>query len=123
MVTAWHRLAQHVQRERNMSRVPHRTHRYRDYCILSQEGSAFRRLPSYAVMVVNCDTSTFWNRGGMKKHHDREEMETHALVSGEETALMKARITMSDQRASVVVNAPVEQVYALFTHFNDFPKF
>ena len=30
---------------------------------------------------------------------------------------------MSDQRASVVVNAPVEQVYALFSHFNDFPKF
>ena len=36
---------------------------------------------------------------------------------------MKARITMSDQRASVVVNAPVEQVYTLFSHFNDFPKF
>jgi uncharacterized membrane protein len=36
---------------------------------------------------------------------------------------MKARITMSEQRASVVVNAPVEQVYALFSHFNDFPKF
>jgi uncharacterized membrane protein len=25
--------------------------------------------------------------------------------------------------ASVVVNAPTHQVYALFTHFNDFPKF
>ncbi len=25
--------------------------------------------------------------------------------------------------ASVAVNAPVHQVYALFTHFNDFPKF
>lgn len=25
--------------------------------------------------------------------------------------------------ASVVVNAPVHQVYSLFTHFNDFPKF
>jgi uncharacterized membrane protein len=25
--------------------------------------------------------------------------------------------------ASAVVNAPVHQVYALFTHFNDFPKF
>ncbi|MBE3558505.1 MAG: SRPBCC family protein [Ktedonobacteraceae bacterium] len=25
--------------------------------------------------------------------------------------------------ASVVVNAPVHQVYALFSHFNDFPKF
>jgi uncharacterized membrane protein len=25
--------------------------------------------------------------------------------------------------ASVIVNAPVHQVYALFTHFNDFPKF
>ena len=30
---------------------------------------------------------------------------------------------MSEERASVVVNAPVEQVYALFSHFNDFPKF
>jgi len=30
---------------------------------------------------------------------------------------------MADHQASVVVNAPVEQVYALFTHFNDFPKF
>jgi len=25
--------------------------------------------------------------------------------------------------ASVVINAPVHQVYTLFTHFNDFPKF
>ena len=25
--------------------------------------------------------------------------------------------------ASVVVNAPAQQVYAMFTHFNDFPKF
>jgi uncharacterized membrane protein len=30
---------------------------------------------------------------------------------------------MADHQASVMVNAPVEQVYALFTHFNDFPKF
>lgn len=36
---------------------------------------------------------------------------------------------MSDQKkykthsASVVVDAPVQQVYALFSHFNDFPKF
>jgi uncharacterized membrane protein len=29
---------------------------------------------------------------------------------------------MSEQQASVVVNAPVEQVYALFSHFNDFPQ-
>jgi len=36
---------------------------------------------------------------------------------------MKARIAMSEQQASVIVNAPVEQVYALFSHFNDFPKF
>jgi uncharacterized membrane protein len=50
-------------------------------------------------------------------------METRALISGEETLLTKARISMSDQRALVVVNAPVEQVYALFSHFNDFPKF
>jgi uncharacterized membrane protein len=26
-------------------------------------------------------------------------------------------------QASVVVSAPVEQVFALFTHFTDFPKF
>lgn len=26
-------------------------------------------------------------------------------------------------RASVTINAPVHQVYSLFTHFNDFPKF
>lgn len=30
---------------------------------------------------------------------------------------------MSDQKASVTVNAPVHQVYELFSHFNDFPKF
>jgi uncharacterized membrane protein len=30
---------------------------------------------------------------------------------------------MSEHHASVEVNAPVHQVYALFTHFNDFPKF
>ncbi|MBV9708269.1 MAG: SRPBCC family protein [Chloroflexi bacterium] len=30
---------------------------------------------------------------------------------------------MSEHYASVEVNAPVHQVYALFTHFNDFPKF
>ncbi len=46
-----------------------------------------------------------------------------ALLSTEEAVLMKARITMPDQHASVVVNSPVEQVYALFSHFNDFPKF
>jgi uncharacterized membrane protein len=59
----------------------------------------------------------------MQSHRDPEGMGTRALLSGEEMALMKARITMSDQRASVVVNAPLEQVYAMFTHFNDFPKF
>jgi len=31
--------------------------------------------------------------------------------------------TMVEHRASVVVNAPIHQVYTLFTHFNDFPKF
>jgi uncharacterized membrane protein len=36
---------------------------------------------------------------------------------------MKKRIAISDHQASVVINAPVEQVYALFSHFNDFPKF
>jgi uncharacterized membrane protein len=30
---------------------------------------------------------------------------------------------MADYTASVTVNAPVKQVYELFTHFNDFPKF
>lgn len=30
---------------------------------------------------------------------------------------------MAEHHASVTVNAPVEQVYALFSHFNDFPKF
>ncbi|GHO80744.1 hypothetical protein KSD_85150 [Ktedonobacter sp. SOSP1-85] len=29
----------------------------------------------------------------------------------------------AEHHASVVVNAPVNQVYALFSHFNDFPKF
>jgi len=30
---------------------------------------------------------------------------------------------MVEHHASVMVNAPVHQVYSLFTHFNDFPKF
>lgn len=30
---------------------------------------------------------------------------------------------MAEHQASVMVNAPVEQVYPMFTHFNDFPKF
>jgi ribosome-associated toxin RatA of RatAB toxin-antitoxin module len=30
---------------------------------------------------------------------------------------------MAEHHATVVVNAPVHQVYSLFTHFNDFPKF
>jgi len=30
---------------------------------------------------------------------------------------------MTEHSASVTVNAPVHQVYELFTHFNDFPKF
>lgn len=30
---------------------------------------------------------------------------------------------MTEQYASVTVQAPVEQVYSLFTHFDDFPKF
>jgi uncharacterized membrane protein len=36
---------------------------------------------------------------------------------------MKVRIRMTDHHAATVVNAPIDQVYALFTHFNDFPKF
>lgn len=30
---------------------------------------------------------------------------------------------MAEHSASVAVNAPIDQVYALFSHFNDFPKF
>src|SRR5579863_3125954 len=30
---------------------------------------------------------------------------------------------MASRHASVTVNAPVEQVYPMWTHFNDFPKF
>jgi ribosome-associated toxin RatA of RatAB toxin-antitoxin module len=30
---------------------------------------------------------------------------------------------MAEHHASVTVNAPVDQVYDMFTHFNDFPKF
>lgn len=30
---------------------------------------------------------------------------------------------LAEHHASVIVNAPVHQVYGLFTHFNDFPKF
>jgi uncharacterized membrane protein len=30
---------------------------------------------------------------------------------------------MAEHQASVTVDAPIEQVYALFSHFNDFPKF
>ena len=30
---------------------------------------------------------------------------------------------MAEHKASTVVDAPVAQVYALFSHFNDFPKF
>ena len=30
---------------------------------------------------------------------------------------------MAQHMASVTVNAPVHQVYQLFSHFNDFPKF
>lgn len=30
---------------------------------------------------------------------------------------------MADHSAQAVVNAPVHQVYQLYSHFNDFPKF
>ncbi len=30
---------------------------------------------------------------------------------------------LKEHHASVTVNAPINQVYSLFTHFNDFPKF
>jgi uncharacterized membrane protein len=30
---------------------------------------------------------------------------------------------LAEHHASITVNAPVHQVYSLFTHFNDFPKF
>ena len=36
---------------------------------------------------------------------------------------MANRTDLVEHRASIVVNAPVHQVYSLFTHFNDFPKF
>src|SRR5450759_633728 len=36
---------------------------------------------------------------------------------------MKDTQGMAEHSASVTVNAPVRQVYVLFTHFNDFPKF
>ncbi len=36
---------------------------------------------------------------------------------------MKDTQGMAEHSAFVTVNAPVRQVYALFTHFNDFPKF
>src|SRR5207245_9762663 len=36
---------------------------------------------------------------------------------------MKDRTGWAEHHASVTVNAPVHQVYGLFTHFNDFPKF
>ncbi len=29
----------------------------------------------------------------------------------------------TEHHASVMVNAPIHQVYGLFSHFNDFPKF
>ncbi len=29
---------------------------------------------------------------------------------------------LAEHHASVTVNAPVHQVYGLFSHFNDFPK-
>ncbi len=52
------------------------------------------------------------------------DTEPHDIfLSGDETERVKARIAMADHRASVVVNAPVEQVYAMFSHFNDFHKF
>src|SRR6185437_1253543 len=31
--------------------------------------------------------------------------------------------SMAEHEVSVVVNAPLRQVYPMFTHFNDFPKF
>src|SRR5438309_10877591 len=36
---------------------------------------------------------------------------------------MKDRTGWAEHHGSVTVNAPVHQVYTLFTHFNDFPKF
>lgn len=35
----------------------------------------------------------------------------------------KENTNMATHSASVTINAPVHQVYQLFTHFNDFPKF
>jgi uncharacterized membrane protein len=36
---------------------------------------------------------------------------------------MAEKNNMVEHHAAVTVNAPVHQVYSLFTHFNDFPKF
>ncbi len=36
---------------------------------------------------------------------------------------MTQRERLAEHHAAVTVNAPVHQVYALFSHFNDFPKF
>src|SRR5690348_13156361 len=44
----------------------------------------------------------------------------HSLTRGKKGKHMPDYAT---HHASVVVNAPTHQVYAMFTHFNDFPKF
>jgi len=54
-----------------------------------------------------------------------------AVASGDGSARDCIRIadsrkgceTMAEHQASVMVNAPVTQVYPMWTHFNDFPKF
>jgi uncharacterized membrane protein len=40
-----------------------------------------------------------------------------------EVIFMENTQGLAERHASVTVNAPVHQVYSLFTHFNDFPKF
>ncbi|TMD64529.1 MAG: SRPBCC family protein [Chloroflexi bacterium] len=43
-------------------------------------------------------------------------MHVHSIIRKEEDS-------MAEHHVSVTINAPVHQVYTLFTHFNDFPKF
>ncbi len=35
----------------------------------------------------------------------------------------KGAASMAEHHTSITVHAPVEQVYLMWTHFNDFPKF
>src|SRR5579875_3437261 len=45
------------------------------------------------------------------------------FLSATRSRILEGAHEMSEQKATVTVNAPVHQVYELFSHFNDFPKF